>query len=197
MADENNPHYPLRWPAGWPRTPVDERRPRSSYKASAEKTRRGINDEIRKLGGSDPVLCSNVAVRQDGTPYADQARRKIADPGVAVWFQMRGKTKSMARDAFARPEDNIRDIYLALRDMRMLELHGGSMMVERAFEGFTALPPPESHWKILGMAENGKKTRAAIMDAFKAAAIAAQTGNAGDLDRIVKARDAALAEIGP
>lgn len=196
MADNDNPHYPLRWPAGWPRTPVDERRPHSSYKASAEKTRRGINDEIRKLGGSDPVLCSNVAVRQDGTPYADQSRRKITDPGVACYFQMKGKTKVMARDAFARPEDNIRDIYLALRDMRSLELHGGSMMVDRAFEGFTALPPPESHWKILDMAENGQKTRDAIMAAFKFAAQKAQAGNAGDLDRLVKARDAALVEIG-
>lgn len=192
----DNPHYPLRWPAGWPRTPEDERRPNSRYMAGAEKTRRGISDEIRKLGGSDPVLCSNVAVRQDGTPYVDQGRRKIEDPGVACYFQMKGKTKVMARDAFARPEDNIRDIYLALRDMRSLELHGGSMMVERAFEGFTALPPPESHWKILGMDATVKKTRDAVMAYFKSAATAAQTGNAGDLDRIVRARDAALAEIG-
>lgn len=194
MADENNPHYPLRWPAGWPRTPAEERRPHSSFKASSEKTRRGISDEIRKLGGTDPVICSNVAVRQDGTPYADQARRKITDPGVAVWFQMRGKTKSMARDAFACPEDNIRDIYLALRDMRMLELHGGSMMVERAFEGFTALPPPETCWQILGI--TGTRTRQTVLASFRVLAVAAQSGNAGDMDRLVKARDAALAEIG-
>lgn len=194
-----NPHYPLRWPPGWPRTAPADRQKSSRFKVSSDKTRREIKEELAKLGGADPIVSSNVATRGDGTPYADAARRRIEDPGVALYFTMNGKQMVMARDSFERPEDNLRDIGLAIHDMRSLELHGGSTMLSRAFEGFTALPPPDSCWKILGIPEQPKephlRSRDNIMNAFRDKAREVATGNGGDMDRLVKARDAALKEI--
>lgn len=205
-----NPHFPLRWPPGWPRTAPNDRQKSSRFKVGSDKTRREIKDELAKLGGADPIVSSNVATRGDGTPYADAARRRIEDPGVALYFTMHGKQMVMARDSFERPEDNLRDIGLAIRDMRSLELHGGSTMLSRAFEGFAALPPPDSCWKILGIDRQPKEvmdtrrgvgvaphpSRANIMDAFRERARDVSSGNGGDMDRLVKARDAALKEIG-
>lgn len=192
-----NPHFPLRWPPGWPRTAPGDRQKSSRFKVGSDKTRREIKDELAKLGGTDPIVSSNVATRGDGTPYADAARRRIEDPGVALYFTMHGKQMVMARDSFERPEDNLRDIGLAIRDMRSLELHGGSTMLSRAFEGFAALPPPDSCWKILGIEKKGPypPTADIVMQAFRSKARDLSL-NGGDMDRLVKARDAALKEIG-
>lgn len=199
-----NPHFPLRWPPGWPRTAPGDRQKSSRFKVGSDKTRREIKDELAKLGGADPIVSSNVATRGDGTPYVDAARRRIEDPGVALYFTMHGKQMVMARDSFERPEDNLRDIGLAIRDMRSLELHGGSTMLSRAFEGFAALPPPDSCWKILDLpapkgkpkGEDAHEWQTRIINSFREKVREASSGNGGDMDRLVKARDAALREIG-
>ncbi len=59
----------------------------------------------------------------------------------------------MARDAYDRAEENIRSLTLALKAMRAIEEHGGSLMMERAFEGFMSLPAPSARrpWReVLG-----------------------------------------------
>lgn len=76
-------------------------------------------------------------------PYADAARRRMADPGVAVYFSLRNRPMAMARDAYYDIAQNLRSLALAIEYMRGLERHGGSIMMERAFGGFTALPPPQ------------------------------------------------------
>jgi hypothetical protein len=40
---------------------------------------------------------------------------------------------------------NLRSLGLAIEGLRQLERHGGSLMLERAFEGFLAIAPPD--WK--------------------------------------------------
>jgi hypothetical protein len=148
--------YPLDWPAGWPRT--KSRKTNSPFKMSAERVRRLFNDETRRLGAQQVVVSSNVPIRNDGMMYADAARRRIDDPGVAVYFMLDGKAMTMAQDAYQRPEDNLRSLTLAIEAMRAIERHGGGTMMERAFSGFTALPPPEKPkrpwWKVLGYSED-------------------------------------------
>ncbi len=152
MNDDLDPAaYPLTWPVGWPRTPAAER-VRAGNKfggVSFDRARRGLMEEIRRLGGTNVVLSTNQPVRRDGAPYA--AQRIIEDPGVAVYFTRRDqKTLVMARDAYTGMADNMRSLALAVDHLRGLERHGGGVMVERAFAGFAALPAPgKKPWRVV------------------------------------------------
>lgn len=134
--------FPLRWPAGWQRTPDHKRTSHSAFKTTFDKARRQLENELRLMGATGVVISSNIPLRQDGMPRADQGRRRIADPGVAVYFMLKNRPMSMARDAYDSPHDNLRSLGLAIEGMRAVERHGGSSMMERAFEGFVALPAP-------------------------------------------------------
>lgn len=135
--------YPLLWPTGWPRTPFVKQTTNPRLNTSTfDQARRSIFDELRRLGASQIILSTNVPLRQDGMPYASSASRRMDDPGVAVYFQLRNKPMSMARDAYTDVAQNLRSLALAINYLRGLERHGGASMLERAFSGFTALPPP-------------------------------------------------------
>lgn len=145
--------YPLKWPAGWTRTPDHARKTHSQFKTTFDRARRELNAELVRLGAVDVVISSWLALRNDGQPYADQARRRIPDPGVAVYFTLRKRQMVMARDAYTSVHDNLRSIGLGIEHLRGLERHGGGTMMERAFEGFAALPSPDSFdpWAELGL----------------------------------------------
>ncbi|MGB1215516.1 MAG: hypothetical protein ACPG4X_19255, partial [Pikeienuella sp.] len=66
------------------------------------------------------------------------------DPGIAVYFTWKKRPYVMARDLFDRAEDNLRSLALAIEGMRQMQRHGGSHMMEKAFSGFAALPPPDA-----------------------------------------------------
>jgi hypothetical protein len=133
--------YPLCWPAGHRRTPPRDTK-NAPFKMGDERAKNEMMNEIRLLGGRNIIVSSNVAVRQDGLPYADAARRKINDAGVAVYFDLKGAQKCFACDRWGRVSENIRAIGLSIAALRGLDRWGSSDMVERAFTGFAALPPP-------------------------------------------------------
>lgn len=142
--------FPLAWPAGWPRTPSYKmadgsgRFTRTKYDGSRGWTfadaRDRLIDEVLKLGGRNVVLSTNFPLRRDGLPAARTGR--ISDEGVAIYFMLNGRQMAMASDRFTRAEHNMRSLTLAIEAMRQLERHGGGVMMERAFEGFAALPAP-------------------------------------------------------
>lgn len=152
MKIEDVQAYPLCWPDGWPRS--KSRRTDHPFKTrsfssgrleavSFDRARKGLRDELQRLGTRSVTLSSNVPLRQDGEAYADAARRRMDDPGVAVYFLFKGKPMVMAQDAYFDVAANIRSLALAIDGMRQLERHGGGTMMERAFSGFAALPAPE------------------------------------------------------
>jgi len=98
-------------------------------------------DELRLLGASDIVVSSNVPTRSDGLLHSDP--RRLDDPGIAVYFKFKGKQMVMARDGYISVAGNLRSLGLAIEGLRQLERHGGSLMLERAFEGFLAIAPPD------------------------------------------------------
>lgn len=95
------------------------------------------------LKATNIIVSSNMPTKSDGLPYADD--RGVDDPGIAVYFDFKKKHLTMARDGFTSVAGNIRSLTLAIEGLRQLERHGGSVMLEKAFDGFLALAPPD--WK--------------------------------------------------
>jgi hypothetical protein len=189
--------YPLAWPENWPRIKVDKRKSHSPFSTTFDKARRDLLDELRRLGARNVVISSWLPLRQDGQPRADVARRRIEDPGVAVYFELRGRPMVMARDAYWNIHDNIRSIGLAIEHLRGLERHGGAVMMERAFEGFAALPPPakSDHWSTLGIRPT--KDLDEIAAAFRLRAKDLHPDRGGDaaaMAELLDARSAAIRE---
>lgn len=141
--------FPLQWPDGWPRTADWKRESDSRFGSSVYRgltmgrTRDQLSIELQRLGAKNAVISTNVALRSDGLPYATQ--KQISDPGVAVYFTLKGRALTMARDHYKTVAGNMRSLTLAIQAMRQLERHGGSTMMERAFTGFAAIAPPD--WK--------------------------------------------------
>lgn len=137
--------FPLQWPEGWPRTSQWKRGSSRFGKNLGFNQITKLQNELRLLGARNVVISSNVPLRQDGLPYATETKRRYDDPGVAVYFTLKGKALSMARDCYNTPWENIRSLILAIDAIRSIERHGGSTMMERAFSGFAAIAPPD--WK--------------------------------------------------
>jgi hypothetical protein len=189
--------YPLAWPPGWPRhngtQDSDTRFKGPTFQWN--RVYRGLKEELRRIGATDIIVSTNQPLRGDGEPYAQQ--RNISDVGVAVYFMRNGKALVMAQDRFWSVIGNMRSLTMAIEGLRQMERHGGATMMERAFDGFAALPPPEDCWTILGLAHIPRINigTATIQNAFRAKAREGH-GNGGDMDLLVKARDEALEKIG-
>lgn len=168
------PAYPLLWPAGWRRTPAQDRtRARfakkerkwsntpgstNSWMQSKEIT---ISDgvervraELSRMGIADDdlVISSNLELRLDGYPRSGQ--REPTDPGIAVYWRDGKETRCMAIDRYDRVADNLAAIAATLDAMRAIERHGGAEILDRAFTGFAALPSPSqarAWWEVLGV----------------------------------------------
>lgn len=188
--------YPLEWPAGWPRTPA-AKQGRSRFTTTFDRARRNLVDELRMLGARGVVLSTNIPLRQDGLPYSDLGRRKIEDPGAAVYFVLRDRPLVMARDVYWTPWENVHSLGLAIGHLRGLERHGGATMMERAFAGFTALPAPRSCWDVLGIPSGS--SRELVEQAYRDWAKICHPDRGGSHAQMADlnaARDRALAEIG-
>lgn len=155
--------YPLQWPEGWPRTPAESRVESPFYKARANgapnaitgrvstqrhalpfnETHADLRNELRRLGAANYVITTDLPLKSDGTPYASS---KIGDVGIAVWFLLpdtKGNVSErvLACDKWRTHADNMYSIAKTIEAMRGIERWGASDLVQRAFAGFTALPP--------------------------------------------------------
>lgn len=140
--------FPLQWPEGWPRTNYRESTHPFGGKVhqlTFERARDGLRNELALLGATSIVLSSNVPLRADGEAAASAARKRMNDPGVAVYFILKKRPMVMAQDRFTDVAANIRSLAMAIDGMRQLKRHGGGTMMERAFTGFAAIAPPS--WK--------------------------------------------------
>jgi hypothetical protein len=142
--------YPLQWPEGWARTPAQKRRG-AQFKTSFADVRDGLLDEIRLMGGRQSIISTNVELRRDGLPLA--SRRNPDDPGVAVYFQLKGEPRVFACDRWRTVADNLQAIRKTIEAMRGIERWGSSEMLERMYRGFAALPSAteDGWWMVLGV----------------------------------------------
>ena len=211
--------FPLQWPTGWPRTPAGAREDsryrfrsggtrgsydggyRSSAPVTFDEARKKLCAEMDRLGAKSLVISTNLPLRNDGYPRADAARMRIADPGVAIYFTLKGRQMAMACDRYDAPSANLRSLGLGIEAMRQLERHGGGAMMERAFAGFAALPPPGSKrpWRdILGFRDK-PVTREAVLAQYRLLAAVKHPDKGGTetaMSELNVARDDALRELG-
>lgn len=154
--------FPLQWPLGQPRA---ERKQHSNFKTSLAQSRDAFFNELRLMGARLPVLSSNMELRQDGLPYANQ--KQPEDTGVAVYFEYKGNQVCFACDRWHKVEDNVQAIRKTVEALRGIARWGTGDMVDSAFRGFEALPAPSNDWWVkLGVSQNASPEQ--IRSAFKA-----------------------------
>lgn len=144
--------YPLCWPVGYPRT---ERPQSARFDTTFAKSRDAILAEVRRFGGRDCIISSNIPTKRDGNPYANFSQP--ADRGIAVYFTYQGEQVVFACDKWAVCEDNLQAIRKAIEAFRGLERWGVSDLLKRAFTGFKAIPETttaQAWYNVLGVKEN-------------------------------------------
>lgn len=156
-----------------------------------------IIEELGRMGvdRQDVVVSTNIKTRLDGLPYSGQP--EPGDVGVAVYWRAShgGKTQCMATDRYDRVADNIAAIALTLQYMRGIERHGGAEILERAFLGFQALPPPINGgrpWRdVLGLKFSDGDSIALAESKYREMAKQLHPDNqSGDSDRMAELNEA-------
>jgi len=187
--------YPLHWPVGRPRKNYPER---ARFRTAFGKARNDTIKEIRLLGGTGMIISTNLPLRQDGIPYANQAQP--SDPGVAVYFKYKGDNVCFACDRWSKVESNMAAIAHTIGALRGVARWGTGDMLKAAFRGFAALPSPEQKkdWRaILGVPE--RATMDDVKKAFRTLASVNHSDRGGDDSRMAEINGAyaqAKIEIG-
>ena len=170
--------HPLCWPAGRPRT-----RSRTKPKFAAGSfavARDGLLAELKRLGATGVILSTNVALRQDGLPYAGQ--RQPDDPGVAVYFVRKGRDLCLTCDRWQKVEENMDALRRWVEAQRGQERWVGSEMIEAVFSGFAALPAAPTTggrwWEVLGVLAHASVVT--VEEAYKALAWKHHPSRGGD-----------------
>jgi hypothetical protein len=180
--------YPLSWPLGYPRTGY---RRESSF--GTRRSVRGrittlsqviglLQAELDRLGARKAVLSTNVELRLDGLPRSNGSRACM-DPGVAVYFELKGKRIVLPCDKWDRVECNLMAVVKHIEATRGLERWGVGT-IERSFEGYLALPEKGTQMAWYDVLRIPPNADAALIDqTFRLLAKVAHPDAGGNLER--------------
>lgn len=108
----------LRWPDGWERTRIQDRKPQSAWKKNLTGYRDALIRELERMGATSVLITRNMSDRMD--------------PGVAVWFSMKRPDFSwqegLGLDTPAPTLDQIEDAY-RIRAMKSHPDRGGDIEI--------------------------------------------------------------------
>lgn len=198
--------YPLSYPMNQPRTDASKRK-RANFttrgrmgsfgysparKHSVNESARELEAEIRRMGGKEMIISSNLRVKTNGLPYSSQ--KQPDDPGVAVYFKWKDRDLVFACDKWTTVEDNLWAIVKHIEALRGQERWGvGSL--DQAFMGYMQLPDPNARawWEVLNIPQTASndEIRAAYIKLAKKYHPDAG-GDAVMFDQIQKAYDLAM-----
>jgi len=178
--------YPLCWPEGWPRTP-QHKITGSRFNTTMAVARDAVVDEVRLLGGRNIIISTNISLRRDGIPYA--SAKEPDDRGVACYFDLDGEQRCIPCDKWQYVSENMQAIRKTIGALRGLDRWGAKEMVDAAFRGFAALPPPSEDWTIV---LNIPRTAdlAQIEYAYRGAAKKAHPDGGGSVEEFTKVKTA-------
>lgn len=175
--------FPLNWPITRKRT-ERYRRKRAKFATTFAVARDGIIKAVRLAGGKSPVISTNITLRRDGLPLANQ--RQPDDPGVAVYYtDRRNRPMCVACDLWDKVEDNMTAVLKTIDAIRGIERWGGQEAADVAFSGFQALPPagaaPSSKpwWIVLGLLSPASD--AEVISAYRRAKMRAHPDHGGSV----------------
>lgn len=143
--------FPLQWPVGWPCTPKPTT---ARFDTSLGGARDGLIYELNHMNAKNIVINSNMVLRRDGLPYANQSR--LDDTGVAVYFTLNGDQRCIPCDRWNTVVDNLQAVRKTVEALRGLDRWGAKAIVDAAFSGFKQLPesviiPEEPWYQVLGV----------------------------------------------
>lgn len=145
--------YPLAWPAG---------RPRAKWRKPGKFAADGkpititvamsrLQGEIDRLGAQHALVSSDVERRLDG---GVRSGVKPHDPGVCLYFTLKGKPHAMACDVYSNVAQNIAALAAHIEATRAIERHGVATAAE-TLQAFQALPPPDPGQGVIPMGQAG------------------------------------------
>ena len=155
-----------------------------------------LEEEVKRIGGKDPVLSTNVTLNMRGVPRGDE---NPSDSGVALYFLFKKKPTVLACDSYYRVADNIAAIAAHIEALRRIERYGVGT-IEQALAGYRALPADTAaDWRaVFGL--TGSVTVDQVDAAYKALAREKHPDVTHDdgaaMAHLNRARDYALAELG-
>jgi hypothetical protein len=146
---DNVQAFPLQWPEGVTRTPL-EKRVRSQFKErSIAEAVKEVQLEVDRAGGRYLTISTNIATKKDGTPYSDK-RSNPEDTGVAVYFERKGRALCFPCDRWKAVSENLYAIALHINAIRGQERWGVADAIDRAFEGYAMLTSQSAvTWKMV------------------------------------------------
>lgn len=149
---EGGTAYPLCWPEGWPRTPIDKIGPSRFARAIRYASGSGYNgrfhsmkesalalfEELGRLGvhNFNAILSTNISTRSDGLPRSNE--KQPIDRGAAVFFKLKGRDTHLACDRWNRVECNVWAIARHIEALRGQDRWGVGT-IEQAFRGYQAI----------------------------------------------------------
>ena len=149
--------YPLHWPQGYPATAPSQRK-KSRFTTTLGAARDLVKTEVKRIHGTNPIISTNIPLKNDGDLRADWGKYKIDNPGVAVYFTYNGNQVCLCCDNYERVWENLRAVARTLQALRQISRDGVSDFLNKAFSGFKELPAPsettpttKSCWEILGI----------------------------------------------
>lgn len=109
------------WPAGWDRTPADRRDHTGKFDTDLRDTLDDVERELVDRIGVDDWRLSTAAEHQQQNPNYPYADALPDDPGAVVRWRMDDDQYAIACDRYTTLRDNLRALYLYLREKRKME----------------------------------------------------------------------------
>jgi hypothetical protein len=209
----NETRYPLCWPQNWKRTAtrvraqfgkagqsVGQFQRLNKSRLSIEDSFRRIEYEMERFGVElhTVLVSTNIRPNMRGLPAGNSG--EPSDPGVAVYWTLKGKAQCMAIDRYDRVADNLAAVAATLEALRAIERHGGGSILERAFLGFAQLPAATGRpWRDVFGFGLSTPTATMVEEAYRRVARERHPDKPGgdheDMVELNAARVAALAEL--
>lgn len=191
MIADNKTAFPLCWPPS--KAVARHRKTNGNFKSSFARSRDTCMTEIRRLGGVEPIISTNIPLKRDGTPMAVEWGKQIPQPGVAVYFKRNGKQLCFACDCWNHVQDNMQAIAKTIEALRGIARWGTGDMMEAAFTGFMALPERANGvnpLEVLGLDASKIYSEDEITAAYRKRALTEHPDTGGSAERFQALREA-------